>query len=224
MVAESGIGEQEARLRAEIETEAARKVTRVIDRARRDAEKALDEARKRHERRGKEQLAAAARTAAEKCRAITASIGHEMRKRWLRRREEVLDSVFAKVLEQVRSGEGFDEREALRQLAVEAVAALGTGTIRLRVAPDAAARFDAAAVAGICKAAQPQAAGNLQVEIVADPAISGGLIAERADGKRRFDNTYTTRMVRLKPEFRGAMAQMIGPDVGPSEQGSVANG
>jgi len=143
--------------------------------------------------------------AEERCRAILASIELEKRRQWLRQRETVLDRFFAMVLDALESGTGIVREQALQELAGEAVAAIGGDRVRLRVAPVDGQALTPAMLAQVVGRACPDTPAPVRLEVVAAPELSGGVLAESPDGRKRFDNTYATRLARLKRDLRAGL-------------------
>ncbi|NLF17141.1 MAG: hypothetical protein GX595_07775 [Lentisphaerae bacterium] len=196
------MNDNERKLQQEILSDAQRKAERLLARARSDAEKALAQQRQESGRSRSRRLAEAQREAETSARAITARIRHQVQSLWLQRRERCFDELFAAMLEDLENGQGIDRERSLRQLLQEALEALGPRPAVLRLGPAAAAVLTAAAVAEV-QAALP-AAAPLQRQVV--DGLPGGLVVESSDGLRRFDNTYATRLKRLRGALRAQLS------------------
>ena len=197
------MSEQEEKLRQEILGDARRKAERAIKRARRDAEKTLEAVRaEQDEARGK-RLEAATREAEEKYRAVTAGIAYTIRRRWLLQREEVLDKLFAAMLPEIEAGEGIDRARSLRELLREALEAIGPAPVRLRLHPRDIEILDETSRAEVWRAAfGTESSPAMDMDVEPDESIGRGLILESRDGRHMFDNTYATRLTRLRPVLR----------------------
>jgi vacuolar-type H+-ATPase subunit E/Vma4 len=212
---------QEEKLRQEILGDAQRKAERTRKRARRDAEKNLQSVRDKQQAARTKRLEAAEREAAEKHRAVIAGIEYMIRKRWLLLREEILRELFAAILPEIEAGDGIDRERSLRELLREGLEAIGPAATILRVHPRDLEVLDETARAEEWRAAcgdrQGDASPDMQVET--DENITGGLILETRDGRNLFDNTYATRLVRLKRMLRAELCADFSADEGKNQDG-----
>jgi len=197
---------QEEKLHQEILKDARRKAERIVSRAEREARQALDAMRRELEEERADELAAAESRAKGKYVAITARIEHEIQCQWLNMREERLESLFATIPQALVQGEGVDTEASLRQLTREALHALGGGEITVRVAPAAKACLTEAGLKELARSTSRCAEEEAACKIVPDDTVRGGVILENVDGNMRFDNTYATRLERLKPALRALLA------------------
>ncbi len=208
-VNESVMHEQEEKLQQEILNDAHRKQERTLQRARRDVEKALLNVKKRQDDSRQTRLQAAEHLAKDKARAIKASIEQEIRRQWLLLREKQLDDVFAAVLSQLESGSGFDQDESLRQLAGEAVTALGEGEIVVELATKDKDKLTSAQIADVVKALPNGQNTKIDVEVKENPDMRRGIIVTSKNGRKQFNNTYATRLYRMKNQLRASVCNNI---------------
>jgi vacuolar-type H+-ATPase subunit E/Vma4 len=199
------VGEQEQKLQQEILSDAQRRAARVIERAKRDAEKAVKAAQRRREKSREARLRDAEHIAEERCRVVTANIEHEKRRQWLLLREQQLEGAFGGALAEVEGGTAVDRAESLRQLAMEAAAAIGSNELVLRVRPEDRAVFSQDVLAQVADKAQRGADGAPSVRVEEDEQIRGGVIVLTADGRKCYDNTYAARLRRMKRDLRAAL-------------------
>lgn len=204
------MNEQEQRLQQEILDDAKRRAGRLVSRAKRDAAKMRKAAEDEVEAARAQRLAAARKTAEDRYRAITARIRHEILRRWLTRREAALDELLNGALTRLEAGADIDRERSLVQLLHEALAALGTGTYTVRLRPADRALFTDDLVARTVRAAlAPEAAATTHIRVLADAALGPGLVLVDADGRRSFDNTYATRLQRLREPLRALVCDGI---------------
>ena len=193
--------QQAEKMQQLILAEAERKAARLVDAARHEAEAAL---KKAEEQAGKEREAVldkARRTATERCRAIRAGAGTEIRRQWLSRRETVFETLFSKA----QAGMGLlppeEKRAAVLALAVEALAQLGPVPARLLVSASLAPFLPDSALDQV-RQLLPAAHAGMPLTLVVEPAMDDGVAAVAADGRRRVDNTWAVRLQRQREAFR----------------------
>lgn len=211
---------QEEKLRQEILGDARRKAARTVKRAQRDVEKMLKAVRDQHEKLAEERHKAAGREAEEKHRAVSASIEHEIRKRWLTAREQALDEYFEDMLPELERGDDIDRSRSLRELLCEALSATGPVPVRLRLRSADLHALDADALAAcLAEAFAPEGREGAAIEVVEEEGIKGGLVLETRDGRMVFDNTYATRLNRLKGTLRADVCTGFDADEEPPQDG-----
>lgn len=191
------MNQQEQKLRDEILNDARRKAERALTRAERDAAKARDEAAEEQRAEREQALERARQRADTRSRAILVTVDQEVRRQRLLAREAILERCLDQALETACSLPPDDARRSLAELLDEALAALGPGPATVRARP-----ADAAVLASAIPAAS-------QVTVTADERLGAGLVAESADGRRQFDNTYATRRERLRERLRTLLAEGI---------------
>lgn len=164
--------------------------TSVVESARRESAELLSQARKQAEQ-TREQTAAQARLDAQ----------HRM----LQRRERLLDSVF----------------ETATQRLDDLVNRAAYAPLAYRLAHDAAARIGGAAQKVILHADAGTASilalslGKLEEDVRVQMELDGslldghGVVAQTADGHRRYDNRLETRLTRLKDELRAPVYHIL---------------
>ena len=183
--------DQEEKLCDEMKKDAERKAKRGIDRAKREAEKMLNAVREEARTLKSARLAAARKTAEERQRAILAGIEHENRQSELLGREEVIQDVLAVSMERAGALSGAVRDQSLRTLLMEAVNALGGEALVIHCAES-----DAERVKTLSEDLP------MTCSVVADPAMTGGVLVEDDTGFKSYDNTYETRLARLQDDLR----------------------
>ncbi len=211
--------DQEQRLQQEILSDAERKAEHIVQRARHDIEKLQKRATSRIDRARKARLEEAETTAASRCRAVRVSIRQEQRRRRLLAREDALADLFGSVLNQLTNGDGFDRTESLVQLLEEAVSSIGPEDVTVQVAPGAEALLTQGCVDAAVRRALPDAVRQPTVSVTASPDVDGGLILTTLDGRKRFDNTYATRLERLRSALVEAVCREA-PEDSDTDKGS----
>lgn len=197
---------QENKLQAEILSDAQARAERIIARANNDADKARQQAVEEAERNRQERLAEAEAEAEAKCRSIMVDIQQETRRRWLLASESCLTEFLQEALASVERGDDIDRARSLTLLAREALSAIGPGDCEVMVGPD-----DAAQATTEWLTAQARelfgAEDSSRYTLRSVPTMGGGLIFSSADGRRRYDNSYATRLKRLWDELRNLASQ-----------------
>ena len=154
-----------------------------------------NEAEKREAR-----LAAAAAEAEKQSRSIFADIDLETSRRWLRKQETCIDALLKTALAKAEASEGFDRAASLASLAKEALAAIGDRDCTVSFNP-----VDEAIVTRdwLQKLSREIYPGSTSVyALKADPSIDGGIVLETKDGARQVDNSFKTRLQRMKDSLR----------------------
>jgi vacuolar-type H+-ATPase subunit E/Vma4 len=214
------MSDSESKLQQELLGDAQRQAERAMSRARSAAAKALAAAQEEHAKLRTLRLAETAQEAETQAHAIAARLRYETQRRWLTLREAALDRLFAAVLPRLEAGDGIDRERSLRQLLQEALEAIGPGAAEVRLNPEAARLLSAETIAAVCAQAWPQSRPVPGVTRVIDDAQRAGVLVVSADGRRVFDNTYATRLERLRGRLR-ALAS-VGAASAESDDGSHA--
>ena len=196
------MNDSESRLQQELRGDAERQAGQLMSQARADAAKALAAVRDEQAKVREERLEATRLEAEAQARAIGARIRHEVQRRWLTLREEGLDRLFAEVLPRLETGAGIERERSLRQLLQEALEAMGPMAVRVRLNPDSATLLTAEALAEVCSQAWPHAGAPASVDRAIDASLRPGVLVESVDGRFVFDNTYATRLERLRSPLR----------------------
>ena len=181
--------------------EAERKAAKLIEAARQEAAAAV---KKAEEQAGKERdavLERARRAAADRCRAIRAGAGTEVRRQWLSRRETAFETLFGKARASLESLPPEEKRAAVLALAVEALAQLGPVPARLLVSPGLASFLPESALDNV-RQLLPAAHAGLPLTLAVDATMDDGVAAVAVDGRRRVDNTWAVRLQRQRDAFR----------------------
>jgi vacuolar-type H+-ATPase subunit E/Vma4 len=203
--------EQEEKLQQEILQDARRKAERVVERAQKEAERLVQVVRRDQAKAAEALLASAAQDAHARARAILAGIRHDIQKQWLRCRESVLDRVLTDGLQRVEQGEGFDRRRSLLERLVEGIAAVGSEAVAtIIVAAQDAPLLDSALLAAAAQQVNAAADAATRWRVTVDPELVAGFVVVSTDGRRRFDQTFTARLARLKRALRQVVAERVG--------------
>ena len=185
---------------------------RVIDNARRsersEKRKAEAEAEKvRHEIVGRAE--ARARTVRSK---VVATGQIEAKRIVLRAREDAISKVFAAIEQELQTlrRNAADYRTALANLAVEAISAVGGSEITLKIGKEDRDLADESLLDEIRKRAAEEVASQTSITIEFDPAVTGGgCVAVSGEGRIVFDNTFSRRLERMKPELRSVIVREV---------------
>ena len=199
----------EEKLRQEILGDAERHAERTLARARSDAQKALEQVRTDHAALATQRLAEADTEGEERYQAITSSIVHDLRNGWLKHRETVVADLLDQALTHAEELGETERRESLRQLLSEALEAIGQTAMTIRANAECARLLDENTIETAATAAWKQR-GHTVVNVIVDPELRPGLVAESTNGRRLFDNTYVTRLARLRAELRALVDTAVG--------------
>lgn len=200
------MSQSESKLQQELLGDAELRAEQVLNRARGDAAKALAAVRDEQAKERETRLRDARREAEARAHAITARIRHEVHRRWIRLREQGLERLFADVLPRLEQGQDIDRERSLQQLLQEALEAMGPRAARVRLNPESAAVLTLAALAEVRSQAWPQADPSASLSLVVDSSLRPGLRLESADDRFVFDNTYATRLERLRGPLRSLVS------------------
>ncbi|MBQ6472878.1 MAG: hypothetical protein IJJ33_12920 [Victivallales bacterium] len=184
---------QEEKLRQAILAEAQGEARRLVDRAKATARRAMEEARKQADA----ILASRQQEMSQEAEAATRAVDLEIQRRIHRiqiiRREECLDELFKRALEQCAAIGGPEHEQSLRQLAAEALRALGEDEIIVRFPTADSAIVTEGWLQSIAQEALPSGS-NAVFRLQPSDTSAPGLYFETADGTRAFDNTYAARL------------------------------
>ena len=191
-------------LREEILADAAKRADRARRRAKKDADALLAEARTKADAIAAEMLAEAEADAVSRTRVELATVPLEEKRMDLLAREAVIAGIFDEAL--ARLGERGDDADTIARLALAAAGKMSRTTLVLRVAPRDAALLDDAFLARLAGAA-PKGTSFTRGEPLADGA--GGVLVVTEDGREMFDNTFETRLRRLRERLREEVAARL---------------
>jgi len=202
------MNEQETKLREEIERDAAAKSAELLAQARVAANAIAAQAAAEIAVIRSAELAKAEALAEAHCRAILSGTETEVRRRWMLRREAVIEAALADGLKRAESAG--EMAPALELLLAEAVAGLAPVVDGLVISarPAEVALLTPQLLAAAAKLAGLAESAAATWKVAADGALSAGLVVTAADGRRRSDQTFATRLARLRPELRMQVAEM----------------
>ena len=191
---------QEDKLKQEILADADAQAAEIIARAQSEADGIIGQARRDAAEKREARLAAATAAAEKQCRTIFAEVELETSRRWLRRQESCIDELLQTALAKVDAAEGFDRAASLASLAKEALAAIGDRDCAVSFNPADEAIVTRDWLQKLSREIYP---GSTSVYVLkADPSIDGGIVLETKDGARQVDNSYKTRLLRMKDSLR----------------------
>lgn len=186
------------------------------ERATKSAERSIEAERRKAEseaEKARQEILDRIRKKAEALRAkeiATAKI--ESKRVLLKAREQAIGRVLDKIAEalsQVRADRG-EYAKSLQKLATEAVSALDLPKVKVRISPEDAALADSGFVKDVTADVKAATGKDVEIEVEEDEGLkSGGCIAASEDGRIIFDNTFSRRLERLKPELRSLIAREV---------------
>ncbi len=206
------MNDQESKLREEILRDAEAKAAELLAKARTEADAITAQAAAEAAALRQAELAKAEALAEARCRAIASGTETEVRRRWLVRRESVIDAALGEGLKLAESAPDADRARALETLLAEAVAGFAPDadglTIAVRVAD--AALLTPQILAGVAKRAGVAESAAATWKVVTESALTPGLVVTASDGRRRCDQTFAARLVRMRYDLRMQVAGMAG--------------
>lgn len=192
---------QEEKLRQEILGDAKVKAERTIARAKNEADKSVAKAMADSAKKKQDRMVEAQADADARCRAIMLEVQRETRRHWLLKREACLDEMFSGALATASSATGVERVKSLAMLAEEAIAAIGPAKMEVTFRTQDADVITIPwleAIAAKLFGADNEAAFALS----AAPDAPAGISFATEDGRRTFDNTYASRLKKMKDDLR----------------------
>ena len=198
-------------------------IQKILDDGRAQAKRLVDNARRSEEsekrkaeaeaKKVREEIIKQAQTKARALRAkelATANI--EAKRELLKAREDAIGEVLGRIAEELARVRERPEqyRQALKNLASEAIAAVGETQVTLKVGGEDKAIADHAFLDEVGAALQAISGDRVEINLEIDPALSGGgCVAISKRGRIVFDNTYRRRLERMKPELRSSIVREV---------------
>ena len=139
--------------------------------------------------------------------------GHiEAKRILLRAREEAISKVFDTIVEDLGKlhQDGPRYRQALVNLAAEAVRAIGESEVTVALGGEDAALAGDDLISDIAGRLQSEGMAGVKIDVVVDPGLGGGgCVARSKDSRVIFDNTFKRRLERMKPSLRSAIVSEV---------------
>ena len=190
---------QEEKLRQEILEDARQKADRLVAKAKVGADRIIAEARAAAEQRRTERLAQAEEEAKRECASILLEVRRETRRHWLLEREKCIDALMAKALAEAEGASEDERRRSFELLAREAIAAMGMKDMRVSFAE---ADKSLVTRSWLEEIAHSVLDGNTPAfELAPSRDAKPGLLFESLDGTRTYDNTYASRLDRMRDDL-----------------------
>jgi vacuolar-type H+-ATPase subunit E/Vma4 len=188
----------------EILAEARRESEAIIRRAQQEAEALLAKAAAKANQARTERLDQARAEAARRTELILATIPVEAGRLRSARVESLLESIHEEIRRRLVTHEGFDYREAVAELAAEAVQQMHGNAFDVKLSSADRAAFGDGVAEDIARRA---GRSPLHITISNDATLKeGGPIVEDAEGRQVTDNRLLARLERLWPELRRQIA------------------
>ena len=186
-------------------SEAQSEAAQILADARAKADAIRLEAQQQAEAQKQETLERAHQDADRLRRQALATAQIEARTRELEHREKLLDRVFTKTRQQLPDIVHWnDYAEIATDLAREAIIQLGAPKVRLHADEETSKALSKEVLDNIAKEL------NIQSLEVGDPLKEGkGVIVETLDGRRRYDNTLETRLIRMQDALRASVYHIL---------------
>lgn len=190
---------------AEILAEAQRQSEAILHRARGEAEALLARAVADLEKTRQDRLSAVRAEAARRTELILAAVPVEAARLRAARIEAVLQSIHEEVHRRLLARDGFNYRETILRLAVEAVSRMVGSAFVVKLSPSDRVTLGKGLAEEIAR--RIERSPPLIITISDEPAITeGGLIVQDAEGRQVWDNRLPMRLERLWPELRRQIA------------------
>jgi vacuolar-type H+-ATPase subunit E/Vma4 len=204
----------------EILAEAQLQCEQVIRSARQQAEALLARASAEAERTLRQRLALAGAEAVRRREMLLATVPLETGRLRSAKLETLLRSLYEKVHGRLLTRNGFDYRETLIVLAVEAVTRMAGDSVIVKLSTADRAALGEGLIDEIMR--RVQHSPGLSITLSDEPAITeGGLIIEDSGGRQVWDNRLPVRLDRMWPELRREVA--LGASLVP-ESGRAGGG
>ena len=203
---------QETKLREEILRDAEAKAAELLAKARAEADAVTAQASAETAALRRAELAKAEALAEARCRAIESGTGTEVRRRWLVRREAVIEAALADGLTRAESAPASERARALETLLAEAVTGFAPEADGLLITARAAvgALLTPQLLAAAAKHAGLAEAAAAAWKVAVESAMAPGLVVTASDDRRRCDQTFAARLARMKHDLRLQVAEMVG--------------
>ena len=198
---------QEQRLQQEIIADAEKKAERIRAKALTEKDRLLQKCNQEFALRRQERLAEVEAEIAQQSRNIQNSLSMEKRKRWLHKREESIEHLFAQTQKLAEDCPGIEREQSLALLAEEALTALQSGDYLVQCALQDAGLITLEWLAQRAQNALADQAGDCHFEVYPSAEIKGGIRFLSRDQSRLFDNTFATRMLLLQDKLRSLLAE-----------------
>ena len=204
----NGNNREQEMLCQEILADARRDCDIVLQSARQKAGDLLINAAAKNESYRKTKLAAAGNEAVTKQESVFATAKIEARLMESIQLETLFQLIYDKIKQKLQAGEGFDYREMLFNLAVEAISNMTANKYSLRLS---AADHKILGDDWQEKIRWQTGRNTIEVIIEDDSRITGGgLLVENHEGGEVWDNRLLSRLQRLWPELRIQIASQTG--------------
>ncbi len=205
---------------AEISAQAQRDSEEIIHHAQQEAESLLSKARAEAEKNRQERLALAQAEASRRKESILTTVPVELRRLRAACMEVLLQSIFEEVRRRLQAHAGFDYREAIIALAIEAINRMQGAKFILKLSTPDCLTLRAGLAEEITHRLNRS---QLSITIAEDASIKGsGLIIQDSEGFQVWDNRFTTRLERLWPELRRQIANRLWFASGGNQAGGLA--
>jgi len=192
---------QEEKLAQEILGDAKTKAERTIARARNEAAKNIDKAKDEAAKKREARLAEATRDIESKCKSILLDVERESRRHWLLKREACIEEMLQTALQTASQTTGDAHAKSMAMLAEEAFKAIGPAAMTVTFPSQDSALVTPQWLQAI---AEKVFGAGYSAPFTLDPRPDAlpGIIFATDDGQRTFDNTYASRLAKMKDELR----------------------
>ena len=193
---------QEEKLRQEILGDAKLNAERIVARAKNEAQKTIDAAQAEVDKKREERLHEADEDTEAKCHSIMLDVQRESTRHWLLQREQCIDDMFQEAVRQASETTGETHEKSLRQLAEEALAAIGPADMRVIFNTKDAAIITEPWLRAIAEKLFGEKAAQVAFTLEPSDDTPVGIAFATTDGARTFDNSYAARLRNMKDTLR----------------------
>lgn len=192
---------QEEKLRQEILGDAKSRAERTIARAQNEADKTIEQAATDAERKRRERMSEAEDEARAQSHSIMLEVTRESRRHELLERERCLDDMFARALAAAAAEPEPGHSKSMSLLAAEAIKAMGAEQMKVTFPVSDSGLVTESWLLGIASGVLGEASG---VSFVLEPLddAAAGIVFTTLDGRKTFDNTYASRLAKMKNILR----------------------
>jgi vacuolar-type H+-ATPase subunit E/Vma4 len=197
-------------LAEEITADAARQAERKTRRAEKRAERIIRNARKQAEE-TRQRILDEAKTAAEQNeRTAMADVPHQKQIRTLQVKNEVIETLFTEVVDELARQAGDTMLEILLRLSADAVAAMDGDEFVVEIAEPLAGSIGDELARQTAETVGQEHGRAVSVRVLPSAELThGGAVVTSADGRQVVDNSFDARAARLRPAIRADIADIL---------------
>jgi vacuolar-type H+-ATPase subunit E/Vma4 len=202
------MNKQEERLRQEIIADAKKKAERIQARAETEKDRLLKKFRQEMAELREERLQEIHLESNKQIRSLQNTFNMEKRKRWLLKREDEIQALFAEVLNDTENFAGEKRQQSLVNLAKEALLALPPAAYKVEYSSVDSSLVTLSWLESLlAELGNNSADSSYSFELQENSSMKGGIRFCSADLSKVFDNSYENRLTVLQEPLRQLLAE-----------------